>query len=319
MRLAFGAFWRMIVSVSRRTDVPAFYAEWFFARLKAGRVLVRNPMNARFYSDVPLTPDSVDAFVFWSKNPAPLFEQIDRLCDYSFYFQFTLNPYDSSIEPNLPDKSRFLAPLFLKMADKLGPERVLWRYDPIIFTTEFTLDWHLFHFESLARRLKGATRRCTISFLDSYRKIQKVLTLLGVISPDRYDLATFLKRLQEIALDNGMRLVTCAEGAWLRQYYELPAGACVDSEILSSIAGKTLTVTKDHNQRCDCGCSESVDIGAYDSCLHGCLYCYANSSRKRIERNLAQFRSDGVALCSEPRPGDCIREYRRKTQGNGAV
>ena len=164
----------MIISVSRRTDIPAFYSEWFFNRLKAGEVLVRNPMNARQISKIKLTPDAVDGIVFWTKNPAPMLDRLYLLKDYIYYFQFTLNAYGKEIESGVPSKNRFVIPTFQRLSDLIGPDRIVWRYDPIFLNETYTIDYHIYYFEKLARRLSPFTRKCTISFLDSYRNIESL-------------------------------------------------------------------------------------------------------------------------------------------------
>ena len=147
----------MIISVSRRTDIPAFYAEWFYNRLRVGYVLVRNPMNVHNVSKVALSPEVVDAFVFWTKNPLPLMKRLDELAEYPYYFQFTLTGYGKDIEPGLPDKKQVLLPAFKELAAKTGRQRVIWRYDPIFFSSRYSMEYHLECFETLAAELSGST------------------------------------------------------------------------------------------------------------------------------------------------------------------
>lgn len=172
----------MIISVSRRTDIPAFYAEWFYNRLRAGYVLVRNPMNVHSVSKVALSPEVVDAFVFWTKNPLPLMKRLDELAEYPYYFQFTLTGYGKDIEPGLPDKKQVLLPAFKELAAKTCRQRVIWRYDPIFFSSRYSAEYHLECFEALAAELSGSTERCVISFMDEYRNTkrnaQKLLPLV---------------------------------------------------------------------------------------------------------------------------------------------
>jgi hypothetical protein len=164
----------MIISCSRRTDVPAFYSDWFFNRLSEGYVLVLNPMNARQVRNVSLALPDVDCIVFWTKNPAPMLDRLHLLKDYPKYFQFTLTPYDRDVEPNLPPKSELIDTL-LRLSDKIGKKRIIWRYDPVLLTDKISIDYHVDHFGDLAKRLSGYTERCVISFIDMYRHIQLLL------------------------------------------------------------------------------------------------------------------------------------------------
>ena len=156
----------MIISASRRTDIPAYYSEWFFNRLKAGYVLVRNPMNIHKISKVSLSPKVVDGIVFWTKNPTPMLKRIPELEQYSYYFQFTLNPYGRDVELNVPSKGRVIIPAFRKLSKLIGRERVIWRYDPIIINKKYTIEYHCKYFRILASKLSEYTERCTISFVD---------------------------------------------------------------------------------------------------------------------------------------------------------
>lgn len=159
----------MILSVSRRTDIPAFYSDWFFNRLQAGFVDVRNPMNIHQISRIKISPDVVDCIVFWTKNPKKMLDRLDELSGYNYYFQFTINPYDKQIEHYVPQKSEVIA-TFQALSMKIGPEKVIWRYDPILLTNKIDVNYHIKYFNELAKRLNGYTNRCVISFVDLYKK-----------------------------------------------------------------------------------------------------------------------------------------------------
>ena len=153
----------MIISASRRTDIPTYYSEWFFNRLKDGFVYVRNPMNIHQISKIPLSPDVVDGIVFWTKNPTPMLNRLDELNQYIYYFQFTLNSYSVDVEPNIPSKNNIVIPTFQKLSQKIGKDKVVWRYDPIFFNQKYTLDYHVKYFRMLADKLAGYTEKCTCS------------------------------------------------------------------------------------------------------------------------------------------------------------
>ena len=162
----------MILSGRKRTDVPAFYGEWFINRLRDGSVLVRNPVNPKQVSKILLSRENIDCIVFWTKNPENFMKYLGELKEYPFYFQFTLNGYGKDIEPGMPDKKKELIPLFQELSRKIGKERVIWRYDPVLISKDYSIEWHIHTFESMAEALEGYTKQAVISFLDIYRKIK---------------------------------------------------------------------------------------------------------------------------------------------------
>lgn len=272
----------MIVSASRRTDIPAFFGEWLIGRLRAGEVLVRNPVRPEQVSRISLAPENVDALVFWTKNPAPF---ISRLRDidamgHVFYFLFTLTPYDRRIEPGVPGTENCME-VFRNLSRLLGRERVVWRYDPVILGGAMDADWHAGAFSSLAARLSGFTGRCIISFLDDYRKIRRRMRDIACIVPGPEQMIDLCRRFARTAQRSGIALFTCSEEIDLSPY-GIMHSSCIDSGLIELIGGRRLPKTgKDRNQRKACGCNESRDIGCYDTCTHGCLYCYAVSERAR--------------------------------------
>ena len=181
----------MIISASRRTDIPTYYCEWLFNRIKEGFVYVRNPMNVHQISKISLSPDVVDGIVFWTKNPVPMLDKLDELQDYAYYFQFTVNSYGKDIEANIPSKNDVIVPAFRELSRKIGAEKVIWRYDPIMLTSKYTIDYHVNYFNELAKRLSGYTHKCVISFVDFYRNTQthlKDLDILPLGEKEMYEL-----------------------------------------------------------------------------------------------------------------------------------
>ncbi|MEA5021771.1 hypothetical protein SDC9_10031 [bioreactor metagenome] len=282
----------MIISASRRTDIPAFYSQWLLNRLQEGYVLVPNPRNPSRYSRVELNPQVVDCLVFWTKNPSPMLSRLAEIAalGYPFYFQFTLTPYDGELEQNLPPKETLLN-LFQKLSAMLGPERVVWRYDPVILTPELGLDleYHLRQFERMAAALAGYTQRCIFSFLDMYPKVGRAMSLVLAQEAKEAD-ETAMGRIAEgfstIARKHDLELFTCCEPVELSQY-GIKHASCIDQGMVEEILKCKIQVKKDPNQRPSCGCVESVEIGTYDSCPHGCLYCYGTSSSKTVRSNMA--------------------------------
>jgi len=300
----------MIISASRRTDLPAAHAGWLVERFREGYVLVRNPMNARRVSRVSLRPKDVDGVVFWTKNPEPLLGRLDAFRDYAYYFQFTLTGYDRDVEPNLPSHERRLE-TFLRLSEMIGPERVLWRYDPILLNGKYTPDWHLETFRRYAERLRGATRRATISFVDTYPRNKKRLEALHSAEIAEETMRTMAWEISAVARLNGMQAVSCAEEADLTDC-GVGHASCVDAGLLGRISGKALQAGKDPNQRDACGCAPSVDIGAYNTCPNGCLYCYANYSPAFLKNNLAKADVHSPMLCDAPEAADTVTDRKSK-------
>lgn len=274
----------MIISVSRRTDIPAFYADWFFQRLGEGEVLVRNPVNPSAVRVVSLRPDDVDGFVFWSKNPEPMLSRLNELSAYRYYFQFTLTPYGRDIEPGVPDKP-VVVETFRRLADIIGPERMVWRYDPMLLNSAYPTERHLGDFTRLAEALRGCTGTCTISFVDAYRNTKRNAEQLALEPIGDSVKQELVRAFVSIAAERGISLNLCAEDG---DYTALGAGRarCVDAGLFNALWGLKLPVRKDRNQRPLCRCHESTDIGAYNTCPGGCLYCYANYAPTLSTRTL---------------------------------
>ncbi len=299
----------MIISASRRTDIPTYYSDWFFNRIKEGYVLVRNPMNAHQISKISLSPDVVDGIVFWTKNPTPMLDKLDLLKDYMYYFQFTLNAYGQDVEAGVPSKNNIIVPSFQKLSDLIGPDRVIWRYDPIFLNETYTAEYHVRYFEELAKRLSPYTKKCTISFLDFYRNTEKNIAGLSIqkFTPEVQELLA--KNLSEIAHSYGLKMDTCAEGIDL-QKYGIEHARCIDDHLFGKLLNCPLKVGKDKNQRLECGCIESLDIGAYNTCKNGCRYCYANYSTKTVHTNAGKHNPQSPLLIGEVGPEDKITERK---------
>ena len=302
----------MILSVSRRTDIPAFYAEWFMNRLREGFALARNPMNYHQVSRVSLTPDAVDCIVFWTKDAAPMLPCIDAIAErYAFYFQYTLNAYDESVEPNLPPLDEKTS-TFRRLSEKIGPHRVVWRYDPILMAGAIDASWHIDRFRRLAEALDGATHTCVFSFVDMYAKIRAGMRELGARACAVDEERRLAGAFAEIAAAHGIALQTCAEEIDLAAY-GIRRGSCIDGALISRLTGYEIAAKRDGNQRGACGCLESVDIGQYDTCGHGCRYCYANRTARGVESRPIRHDPTSPLLVGWPEPDDRITERRARS------
>ena len=297
----------MIISASRRTDIPAFYGEWMARRLRAGECTVVNPFNPRQVSRVSLATGDVDAIVFWTKNPKPFFPYLDELnsLGYRYYFLFTLNDYPPDLEPFVPPLQERVE-TFRELGRLLGPGRVVWRYDPIVLTERLTADDHRRAFERIASQLRGCCRLVIVSFLDLYRKTQRRLAAIegaiGRLVADPFahpETGPLVRFLADTAAQCGMEIQSCAEHAVLAALGIRP-GKCIDGELIRREFGCVIRGGKDPGQRDVCLCDRARDIGAVNTCLHGCAYCYSTASNELAGRRHAAHDPCGEALVPAP-------------------
>ena len=284
----------MIVSASRRTDIPAFYGEWFLNRLRAGYAIARNPMNPRQARRVSLRPGDVDACVFWSKDFRPLMARLPEIrAAFPVAVQHTLTPYAAPLEPRLGDK-RAIVEGMCALSRAIGPDCLIWRYDPIVLSDALTPEWHIRAFERACGLLGGATRRCVISFVQLYPRVRRAMEPL-CRAPAPEEMRALAAELARIARAHGIALTSCCPPEGL----ELPGvmrEACISAALIEAATGKPVTPRRDSGQRRRCLCLPSVDIGAYHCCPHMCAYCYANWSAAAVERNCARHDPLGEEL-----------------------
>ena len=292
----------MILSASRRTDIPRWYAPWLMNRLRDREVLVREPYRPHRLRRYALTPEGVDAVVFWTKDPRPLLPHLDELTGmgYRTLFQFTLTPYGPDIEPGLGDKGEILA-AFQALGRRLGRERVLWRYDPVLLTDGIQIAWHRERFRQLCEQLSPHTDQVTLSFLDPYpgRPME------GLRPPNSQEAAELAAFFGETARAYGLSPVMCCESEEYARY-GIGRAACIDRRRLERVCGYPLELEPDRGQRPGCGCCRSVDIGTYDTCPTGCRYCYANRSPGRTAARRSRHAPDSPLLVGFPGPEDEI-------------
>ena len=291
----------MIISASRRTDIPALYPQWFLNRLKAGEVLVPNPYNRKKVSRISLSPDTVDCIAFWTKNPEPILpflKEIDEM-GYQYYFQMTITDYDSDMETELPSIAESMA-TFLLVSEMLGKERMDWRFDPIILNEKYTVPYHLEKFEMMCEWMHKATTRCIIRFVDT----NKDSPFLELEQEDMIELA---EGLSKIARNYQLPIYTCSEKIDLSRY-GIQHGACIDKEKIHKLIGYKVDLKKDPGQRRECGCAESIDIGMYDTCIHGCKYCYATGSLESAKKKYGQHDPGSLLLTGNLKGDEVITD-----------
>ncbi|HYH04300.1 MAG TPA: DUF1848 domain-containing protein [Bacillota bacterium] len=296
----------MIISVSRRTDIPAFYSEWFYNRVREGYFIRVNPYNPAQRKRISLERQDVDAFVFWSKNPRPLLRYLPWLDDhgYPYYFLFTVNDYPELFEPRVPGLNRRVE-TFRLLSTMLGPERVIWRYDPIILSSLTTEQFHLETFARIAEMLTGYTKRVIISFLDSYPKVKRAFARLDpenslqICEPQIGGGQTALLELSEglsaIAAERQIAVYSCSEKLDLSQC-QVNRGSCIDGILINKLFQLQLPLRKDPAQRPECGCVPAVDMGIYNTCEYLCSYCYANGHPEIVGRTVRGYNPDSPVL-----------------------
>ena len=288
----------MIISASRRTDIPAFYSKWFMNRIKDGYVLVQNPYNTKQIRKVFLTPFQVDAIVFWTRNAKPLIPYLDDLdkLGYNYYFQYTITGYKRELERFTPSPQKAIEN-FIELSNKIGKEKVIWRYDPIILSDYSSYNEHLRLFEKISNMLENKTDKVVISFADSYKKITNNLKNIGYkdILENKKELYLFCEELSNIVKDRNIQIETCTEEIDLSIFGINPT-KCIDDKLIDKLFNKNLSAVKDKNQRQECGCVQSIDIGMYNTCSHGCVYCYATFSDNTVRKNKALHNPDSPLL-----------------------
>lgn len=311
----------MIISASRRTDIPAFYAEWFMNRIREGYVLTRNPFNAKQIRRVSLAQKDVDAIVFWTRNPRQL---LPHLCEldclgYRYYFQFTITGYPRLLEASVPRPQRAVE-LFAQLSDQIGADRVVWRYDPILLSSLVDVAEHKRLFEKIASLLRGKSRTVVVSFADIYDKVKRNLAAVPGLSHEDVTaypeaVVELSKYMANIAAGYGMQIQSCAEEIDLSGQ-GVQHGKCIDDDLIKRVLGVDVTGRKDKGQRDACGCIESIDIGQYNSCLHGCTYCYATSNSRLARTNFEKHDPCSPFLIGQPSPDTPIPLIRQSPQSD---
>lgn len=284
----------LVISASRRTDIPNHYVSWFLQRLREGYVLVRNIRDYHQVRKIDLTAKAVACIVFWTKNPAPLMEHLAAISSYPYYVHFSITPYGSDIEPKIPPLGESID-CFKRLADAIGKERVIWRYDPVFVSKKYPIEYHLASFNYIAHNLKGHTLRCVFSFLDIYHHLVKQMEILEVLPVDEKSRHTLVHNFALQTQENQMEIQTCAEG-YDFSAYGVTHTSCIDADIIERLSGFAIEKGRDQGQRKNCRCAPSVDIGMYNTCLNLCTYCYANHSERKVHTNYAQARSNSPLL-----------------------
>ncbi|MBQ7184169.1 MAG: DUF1848 domain-containing protein [Clostridia bacterium] len=294
----------MIINTGQRTDIPAFYSEWFVNRLRAGEVLVRSPYDPGTLTRYRLTPDVVDLIGFCTKDPEPMLPHMDLLAPFGQYWYVTVTPYGKDIEPRVPPKTRVLDS-FRHLSDRVGSRRVGWRYDPVFISDIWPVERHIRAFEYMAKTLCGYTETAVISFIDLYEKTKRNFPEAREVSPS--DRAAFGKAAVDIGRRCGMTIRPCAEGDDLKAFGADCSG-CMTVAMYERALGQRLIVPRRPPARKECACYLGGDVGAYNTCGHLCRYCYANWDEETVKANMRRHDPRSPLLIGRPLPGDVIRD-----------
>jgi hypothetical protein len=290
-----------VISASRRTDIPAYYMPWLMNRLDAGTVTYPNPFGGKLVT-VSLRPEHVHSLVFWSKHYGPFLDHIAEIerRGYPFYCHYTITGAPRRLEPHVPDWQHAVR-VFRQLAERTSPRRVIWRFDPIVFTDELGADFYLESFRALAAALSGATERCMFSFASYYGKVERRMSQAGIttVDPPLDEKRALAAQLAEIAGEHGITLYACCQKMLIEG--KVRQAHCVDGELLADLFPDRPPLTTLRPTRAQCGCFASRDIGLYDSCGHGCVYCYATQSQAAAVRRLRDHDPAGEMLIGTPK------------------
>lgn len=295
----------MILFASGRTDIPAFYSNWFINRVKAGFVDVRNPFNQKLVSRINFS--DVDLIMFCSKNPLPMIDKLDIL-KVPVLFHVTITPYGKDVEPNIPDK-RLIIEGVKKLSLVLGIDNVVVRYDPIFLSDKYNVDYHIKAFDKLCKNLNGYVNKIIVSFMDEYKNVRSNKNILKYKAFTREDYKKIGEAFSKSAMDNGMSVQTCFEDNDLTEYGFIK-GECLSHELAYILTGKKFKSSNVRKEK-KCECVQMVDIGEYNSCMHMCKYCYANYDEKAVSSNFERHDDNSSLLIGSIQSDDVIKVRKK--------
>lgn len=294
----------MILNISGRCDICAFFSEWLMNRFRAGFVDVRNPFYPKQVSRILLDKEHIDAIIFCTKNPIHMLQYIDELSVYPFLFHITLTPYKKDIEPNVIDKRELIENIKI-LSKQIEKSRVVIRYDPILLNETYTIDYHIKLFTRLCKQLQGYTECIITSFIDMKKNTQKHATKYGFRELSDQEVHILAKAMGEIANTYDMQIQTCAENYDL-QAYGFSNQECINHEMMYRLTGKLKKYPKNKSREA-CSCLQNVDIGYYNCCAHFCRYCYANYDEKQVRLNMQQHNPTSTMLIGHLGEDDMIK------------
>ena len=293
----------MIINTGSRTDIPAFFSKWFLNRIAEGFVYSRNPFNRDVYR-YELNPKTVDVLCFCSKNPKPLLKHLDEINDFNQFWFVTITPYGKDVEVNVPNYKKVIKS-FKELSEIAGSQRVAWRYDPIFISEKCDLSFHVEKFDEIAAELGDFTNDCTISFIDLYKKVLRNFPEANEVTIDEQ--LTIGENFAKTAKQYDFKMKTCVEGTLLDQF-GFDSTGCMTQQVLEKAIGFNLKVPKGKYHIRECNCLFGRDIGAYNTCLHGCKYCYANANIRLVKKNQKLHNPSSPLLLGEISDDDVVKE-----------
>ena len=297
----------MILNTGNRTDIPAFFSDWFFNRIQEGFVCVRNPYFPHQVTKYILDPQVIDIICFCTKNPKPMLSRLDLIKDYKQFWFVTITPYNQTIEPYVPNKNEIIRS-FIELSKKIGSHCIGWRYDPIFLNDYYTIEYHLRIFEKMCQKLTGYTHQYVISFIDLYQKTKK--NFKEVQEVNQKDQIYLCQKFVEIGKKYNIEIYTCHENESLKTTGVHTSG-CMNQQIIERALGHSLKLPKINEARQGCRCLLNNDIGVYNTCLHSCLYCYANYDRVTVLKNVKMHNKKSPFLIGDFQKDDIIKEAKQ--------
>ena len=291
----------MILNISGRTDIVAFYSEWLINRLEEGFIDVRNPFNPNMVSRIML--EDVDLLFFCTKNPIPIIDKISSIKK-KVYFHITLTGYKKDIEPGLPPKKDIIEAI-IKLSKIIGKENIVIRYDPILVNNKYTIDYHIKAFTKICELLDGYIEKILISFIDDYKNVRKNYNILQYRKLLEEDYKQIGTSFSNIAKSHNINVHTCAEDRNLTEYGFIK-DECMSKELALKLTGKKYKKWK-ARKNVPCQCVEMVDIGVYNSCKHFCKYCYANFDEIKVKDNYSKHDPNSSLLIGKLNKDDIIK------------
>ncbi len=306
----------MIINAGMRTDIPGFFSEWFYNRIKEGFVCVRNPYYPEQVTRYLLSPEVVDCISFCTKNPAPMLERLEEIKDFQQFWFVTITPYGKDIEPHVPKMEQVIEDM-KRLSGKVGVNAVSWRYDPIFITEKYSLDFHVESFEKMAKELSGFVDNCVISFIDLYQKTKRNFPEAKEMTKEERE--AIGQKFAEIGKNYGIQIRSCCEGTELAKY-GIDIRGCMTKKIIERAIGSALEMPRSKKSaREECDCLLGSDIGMYNTCGHGCIYCYANYDRETVEQNRRKHNPNSPFLIGGAREEDVVRDAKQSLWGNGQM
>lgn len=300
----------MIINTGGRTDTVQYYTEWLLRRFSEGYVLSRNPMFPSKVNRYELTPDKVDCVVFCSKNYKPILPRLHEITDrFNTYFYYTITAYGKDIEPNVPSIDESIETL-VKLSEIIGIKRIAWRYDPVLLTEKYTIKRHLETFAYMSEKLAPYIDRCIFSFVEMYKKLQYNMPELIPLTEN--DMEILASRLGSIAKKYGIAIQTCGTNGDFSEY-GIHSSGCMTLDVLGKANGVEFRELKHKGMRQGCHCIESRDIGAYDTCMNGCKYCYANKNPQKAFENYKYHDFASPLLLENVKPDDNVVQGVQKS------